>query len=141
MEVSFSAKPQILTLISCTPLSSHSRPLRREFLGSGHNLRPPGFLHSRRKQRNSSSSLPCHHSRSSRFVLRASLGSQPVLIVVAVFSVSAASFVFWNYLNSKKKSKEVCFFSQLCLIFEYIEFVYACSARADHIAFLGKREY
>lgn len=111
MDVSFSAKPQILTLISCTPLSSSSsssaslsRSLRREFLGCGHNLRPPGGLRHRTRHRKSWS-----HSKtkSSRFFFRAALGSHSVVLVVAVVTVSAASFVYWNLFRSKKNSREV----------------------------------
>lgn len=107
MDVSLSAKPQILTLISCTPLSSSSssssRTIRREFLGCGHNLRPPGGLRYRRRSRKSSSS----HSHSSRFLFRAALGSHSVLVVVAVVTVSAASIVYWNLFRPKKNSREV----------------------------------
>ncbi|XP_030487325.2 pentatricopeptide repeat-containing protein MRL1, chloroplastic [Cannabis sativa] len=110
MDVSFSPKPQILTLISCTPLSSssysssspRSRSIRREFLGCAHNLRPPGGLRYRRRHRKSWS-----HSHSSRFFFRAALGSHSVLVVVAVVTVSAASFVYWNLFRPKKNSREV----------------------------------
>ncbi|XP_062082427.1 pentatricopeptide repeat-containing protein MRL1, chloroplastic [Humulus lupulus] len=113
MDVSFSPKPQILTLISCTPLSSsstsssssssaRSRSIRREFLGCGHNLRPPGGLRYRRRHRKSWS-----HSQSSRFLFRAALGSHSVLVVFAVITVSAASFVYWNLFRPKKNSREV----------------------------------
>ncbi|PON55119.1 Tetratricopeptide-like helical domain containing protein [Parasponia andersonii] len=109
MDVSFSAKPQILTLISWTPLSSSSsaslsRSLQREFLGCGHNLRPPGGLRHRTRHRKSWSHAK---TKSSRFFFRAALGSHSVVLVVAVVTVSAASFVYWNLFRSKKNSREV----------------------------------
>uniref|UniRef100_A0A803NRR7 FHA domain-containing protein n=1 Tax=Cannabis sativa TaxID=3483 RepID=A0A803NRR7_CANSA len=64
--------------------------------------RPPGGLRYRRRHRKSWS-----HSHSSRFFFRAALGSHSVLVVVAVVTVSAASFVYWNLFRPKKNSREV----------------------------------
>ncbi|XP_034681368.1 pentatricopeptide repeat-containing protein MRL1, chloroplastic isoform X2 [Vitis riparia] len=108
MDVNFSAKSQALTLISCTPLYSSPSPsssfctLRREFLGCGHNLRPPG-LRSPKKCKN----LRFRVQSPSRFYFKASLGSQPVLVVVAVAAVFAFSVVFLSYSRRRKNSREV----------------------------------
>ncbi|KAK9287449.1 hypothetical protein L1049_015870 [Liquidambar formosana] len=114
MDVGFSTKPQALTLISCTPLSSSSSPIlspsklrsiRREFLGCSHNLRPPG-LRSRRKCKKLGLLI-----QSPRFLFRASLNSQPILVVVvavaAVATISALSIVYLNYSRRKKNVREV----------------------------------
>ncbi|KAF3434611.1 hypothetical protein FNV43_RR21696 [Rhamnella rubrinervis] len=107
MDVSFSAKPQILNLFSCTPFSSSSssaslspsklRCIRSEFFGCGHNLRPPEGLRSRRRNRKSGT-----YSHSPRFLFRASLGSHSVLVVVAVVTISAVSIVYLNRFRPKK---------------------------------------
>eukprot|EP00261_Vitis_vinifera_P033219 XP_019074462.1 PREDICTED: pentatricopeptide repeat-containing protein MRL1, chloroplastic isoform X2 [Vitis vinifera] len=108
MDVNFSAKSQALTLISCTPLYSSPSPsssfstLRREFLGCGHNLRPPG-LRSPKKCKN----IRFRIQSPSRFYFKASLGSQPVLVVVAVAAVFAFSVVFLSYSRRRKNSREV----------------------------------
>lgn len=110
MDVNFSAKSQALTLISCTPLYSSPSPsssfstLRREFLGCGHNLRPPG-LRSPKKCKN----IRFRIQSPSRFYFKASLGSQPVLVVVAVAAVFAFSVVFLSYSRRRKNSREVRF--------------------------------
>uniref|UniRef100_A0A5B7AR55 PROP1-like PPR domain-containing protein n=1 Tax=Davidia involucrata TaxID=16924 RepID=A0A5B7AR55_DAVIN len=107
MDVSFSAKPQTLSVISCTPLSSSSsylvspsglQSLRREFIGCGHNLRPPGL-----RCRRTCKKLG-FHIQSPRFLFRASLDSQSIPVVVAVVTVSALTVIYLNY--SKRKNVE-----------------------------------
>lgn len=108
MDVTLSSKPQALTLIPCTPLSSFSsnlRSIRREFLGCSRTLRPPaGTLRSRRKQRKLG--LRVH---SPRFIFRASLESHSsvLIIVVAVVTFSAVSVVLFNRYRRKKNDREV----------------------------------
>ncbi|KAF8405356.1 hypothetical protein HHK36_010260 [Tetracentron sinense] len=107
MDVSFSAKTQTLALISSIPLSSASSPslfcsLRREFLGCGHRLRPPGLL-SRRKCKKLG-----FHIQSPRYFFRASLFSQPIIVVVAVATFSALTIVCWNLTRRKKGLRGYC---------------------------------
>ncbi|OWM80353.1 hypothetical protein CDL15_Pgr019633 [Punica granatum] len=107
MEVSFTAKPQSLTLSSGAPLSpTKLRLLRREFLGSSHKLRRPGGLRSRRKCRKLS--LLQLQSPPS-FLVRASLGPNSALVVVvAVVTLSAICVYYFNqYARKKKNAKQV----------------------------------
>ncbi|KAH7518493.1 pentatricopeptide repeat-containing protein MRL1, chloroplastic [Ziziphus jujuba] len=109
MDVSFSAKPQILTLFSYNHFASTSsslspsklRSIRSEFLGCGHNLRPPGGL--LRYRRRNGKLGPYFYS--TRFRFRASLTSHSVLVVVAVVTFSAVSIFYWNRFRSKKNAK------------------------------------
>ncbi|KGN61889.1 pentatricopeptide repeat-containing protein MRL1, chloroplastic [Cucumis sativus] len=105
MEVFFPSNPQSLTFNPCLPLNSPSsfsysrlRFVRRQFLGSSHNLRPPDALRSRRRCRNLGLFV-----QSPRCILRATFSSNPVLIVVAVVTFSAVSFIYMN-LNRRKKN-------------------------------------
>ncbi|KAG6605010.1 Pentatricopeptide repeat-containing protein MRL1, chloroplastic, partial [Cucurbita argyrosperma subsp. sororia] len=105
MEVSFSSNPQLLTFNPCLPLNSSSsfsytrlRFVRRQFLGSSHNLRPPDVLRSRRRCRKVGFLV-----QSPRCMFRAAFTSNPVLIVVAVVTFSAVSFIYMN-LNKRKKN-------------------------------------
>ncbi|KAA8536026.1 hypothetical protein F0562_028504 [Nyssa sinensis] len=118
MDLSLSANPQTLSLISCAPFSSTSssllspprfRSLRREFLGCGHNLRPPG-LRSRRKCKKLG-----FHIQSPRFLFRASLDSQATIVVVAVVTVSALTVVYLNYSKRKQNVKKMSGLSILAL--------------------------
>ncbi|KAL5561118.1 hypothetical protein UlMin_030865 [Ulmus minor] len=104
MDVSFSPKPNTLALLSSsTSLSPSSlRSIRRPFLGCGHNLRPPGRLRSRKRYRNSWS-----YSQNPRFVVRASLVSHSVLVVVAAVTFSAASIFYFHRLRRKNNAREV----------------------------------
>ncbi|PQP92326.1 pentatricopeptide repeat-containing protein MRL1 chloroplastic isoform X2 [Prunus yedoensis var. nudiflora] len=108
--MSFSAKPQTLTLISCTPLSSSSSSsssslpsIRRHFLGcGGHSLRPlSGGLRSLRKRRSLAGD---HRSPSSKFLIKASLVPHSLLIVVAVVTFSAVSVIYFNRPFKSKKN-------------------------------------
>ncbi|XP_052185351.1 pentatricopeptide repeat-containing protein MRL1, chloroplastic isoform X2 [Diospyros lotus] len=107
MDIGLFAKSQSLSLISFpppspSPSSSRIRTLRREFLGCGHNLRPPGLFSLRR-----CSKLGLH-CRSHRFLVRASLDAQSVVLVVSVVTLSVLTVVFLNYSQRKKNSgKEV----------------------------------
>ncbi|XP_059654043.1 pentatricopeptide repeat-containing protein MRL1, chloroplastic isoform X2 [Cornus florida] len=105
MDVRLSSNSQALSLISWTPLSSTSpyslsrsrvRSLRREFLGCGRNLRPPG-LRSRRKCKKLG-----FHIHSPRFLFKASFDLQSIVVVVAVVTVSALTIVYLNYFKIKK---------------------------------------
>ncbi|XP_019241504.1 PREDICTED: pentatricopeptide repeat-containing protein MRL1, chloroplastic-like, partial [Nicotiana attenuata] len=105
MDSIFSPKPHTLSLISCSPISSSLIPRRRQCLfGSSHNnLRPPGFLRSRRKCRNIGFQFSAH---SSRFVLRASLDSQSVVVVAAVVTISALTIIFFEFSKRNANIKE-----------------------------------
>ncbi|XP_057963761.1 pentatricopeptide repeat-containing protein MRL1, chloroplastic [Malania oleifera] len=96
------AKSQAFSLVSCTSISPPSlRSIRRQFLGSGHNLRPPG-LRSPRKRNKSG-----FHIQTSRFYMRASMDSDPFLVMVAAATVFSALVVFYvNYCTRKKTAKE-----------------------------------
>ncbi|XP_038901397.1 pentatricopeptide repeat-containing protein MRL1, chloroplastic isoform X2 [Benincasa hispida] len=108
MEVVFSSKPQSLTFNPCLPLNSSSsfsysrlRFVRRQFLGCGHNLRPPDGLRSRRRCRKVGLLV-----QSPRCIFRATFSSNPVLIVVAVVTFSAVSFIYMNFNRRKKNAVE-----------------------------------
>lgn len=127
MDVSFSSKPQILTLFSCNHFSSTSsslspsklRSIRSEFLGFGHNLRPPGgLLRSRRRNRKSG---PYFYS--TRFRFRASLTSHSVLVVVAVVTFSAVSIFYWNRFRPKKNAEMVSFNFEFRFFAYYFDFL------------------
>ncbi|KAG6571044.1 Pentatricopeptide repeat-containing protein MRL1, chloroplastic, partial [Cucurbita argyrosperma subsp. sororia] len=105
MEVTFSSKPQSLMFNPCLPVNSSSsfsysrlRFVRRQFLGGGHNLRPPDSLRTRRKCRKAGLFV-----QSPRYIFRATLSSNPALIVVAVVTFSAVSFIYMQ-LNRRKKN-------------------------------------
>ncbi|XP_062019046.1 pentatricopeptide repeat-containing protein MRL1, chloroplastic [Rosa rugosa] len=101
--MSFSAKPQPLALISCTP---HSRSLRRDFLGCAHSLRPlAGGLRSLRKNR-SPAGAGGRQNPPPRLLIKASLGSHSILVLVAVVTFSAVSIVYFNR-SVKPKKREV----------------------------------
>ncbi|GMY34935.1 pentatricopeptide repeat-containing protein MRL1, chloroplastic isoform X2 [Fagus crenata] len=110
MDVTFSSNPQTLTLISCTPFSSSSklRSIHRQFLGSAHTLRPPTsatLLRSRTNHRRRK--LGLLRFQSPRFLVRASLDSRSVLVVVAVVTFSAVSVFFLNHYRRNKNDREV----------------------------------
>ncbi|XP_027112098.1 pentatricopeptide repeat-containing protein MRL1, chloroplastic isoform X1 [Coffea arabica] len=78
----------------CAPL------LRKEFLGSGHNLRPPG-LRFRRQCRKLGFRF---HFHSRNFLLRASLDSHSVVLVVAVTAVAVSAFILVFHSYSKRRN-------------------------------------
>ncbi|CAN8327626.1 unnamed protein product [Cochlearia groenlandica] len=92
-----------LTLTSYSPVILHpSLNLRRDFLGCCHSLRPPPNLQSRGVKRK----LGRDYTRSSpRLVVRASVDSGLILVVVAVTAFSAIAFAY--YQNTFKKRREV----------------------------------
>ncbi|KAK7854822.1 pentatricopeptide repeat-containing protein mrl1 [Quercus suber] len=106
MDLTLSSNPQSLTLISCTPFSSSSssklRSIRREFLGSTQTLRP---LRSRNNHRRTK--LGLLQFQSPKFLIRASLDSRSVLVVVAVVTFSAVSVFFLNRYRRKNNDSEV----------------------------------
>ncbi|KAL5715047.1 hypothetical protein ACHQM5_016931 [Ranunculus cassubicifolius] len=104
MDVSLSPNSKSLTLISNFSPSSPQRfcSLQREFLGCGHRLRPPGLHRSHKK----SKKLVNSHVQSPRFIFRASLFSQPaVVVVVAVATVSALTVIYFNYVKTHTKKQ------------------------------------
>ncbi|KAF9623730.1 hypothetical protein IFM89_004811 [Coptis chinensis] len=106
-----SSKPQTLTLtssLSLSPSSSSSSSsykfctIQREFLGSyNHRLLRPqlGLLLPYRKK----FKKPMIHS--SKFVFRASLDSQAIVVFVAVAAISALTVLYFKYINARR-SKE-----------------------------------
>lgn len=120
MEVSFTAKTHSLSVTSLPSASSSScspslRPVRREFLGCGHNLRSPsGLLRSHRKL--CKEELGRIQIRSPRFLVRASLDSQSSLLVVTVVTFSALTLVSLNF-SERKKRKNVGEVSWFTLVF------------------------
>ncbi|KAF5727843.1 putative Pentatricopeptide repeat-containing protein [Tripterygium wilfordii] len=105
-------KFQALTKVSTTPIASLSsiRSVRREFLGYGHNLRPPSALRLGRK----CSKLGLRN-RSRRFYLKASLESDSVVVVVAVTAFTAFSIAWLNHYFKIRNSAEVPDSSKLAL--------------------------
>ena len=109
MEVTFSSKPQSLMFNPCLLVNSSSsfsysrlRFVRRQFLGGGHNLRPPDSLRTRRRCRKVGLFV-----QSPRYIFRATLSSNPALIVVAVVTFSAVSFIYMQLSRRKKNAVEV----------------------------------
>ncbi|MCL7022323.1 hypothetical protein MKW94_006000 [Papaver nudicaule] len=107
MEVSFSSKSQSLTSslssFSLSPSSSLSprfyNLLRKEFLGCS-NHRKLRLEYSKRKCNKKLE----YRIQSTRFTLRASLYSQPVVVIVAVATISA--LVFLNYTKNSTRQKK-----------------------------------
>ncbi|CAI0438339.1 unnamed protein product [Linum tenue] len=101
MEFGVSAASQSLTLLSGTQLPSallSTNSIRREFLGCGHNLRPPGGLLRSREAK-------CRkvRIRKGRPPRRFVVAANSVMLVVAVTTVSAVSVFYLNrYLKTKK---------------------------------------
>ena len=106
MDLTLSSNLQTLTLISITPFSSSFssklRSIRREFLGSTQTLRP---LRSRTDHRRRK--LGLLQFQSPKFLVRASLDSRSVLVVVAVVTFSAVSVFFLNRYRRKNNDSEV----------------------------------
>ncbi|KAL3515069.1 hypothetical protein ACH5RR_021971 [Cinchona calisaya] len=104
-----------LSVISpCTPISSFLSPscrcgvrllVRKEFLGSSHNLRPPGFRSPRQREKLGFR----FHFQSGKFLLRASLDSQSIVLVVVVTAVAVSAAliaVFQNYSKTRTYAKD-----------------------------------
>ncbi|XP_009589920.1 pentatricopeptide repeat-containing protein MRL1, chloroplastic isoform X1 [Nicotiana tomentosiformis] len=106
MDSIFSPKPHTLSLISCSPISSSLIPRRHQCLSGSiqNNLRSPGLLRLRRKCRNIGFQFSAH---SSRFVLRASLDSQSVVVVAAVVTISALTIIFFEFSKRNANIKEI----------------------------------
>ncbi|XP_039058642.1 pentatricopeptide repeat-containing protein MRL1, chloroplastic isoform X1 [Hibiscus syriacus] len=85
--------------------SSTSRPLiTRQFLGFTHNLWPPGGSSLRKKRK----SLGFNRLQSPRFLVRASIDSNLVLVVIGVTALSALSLTIYNqFLRKSATSKRV----------------------------------
>ncbi|KAK6253797.1 hypothetical protein QUC31_015517 [Theobroma cacao] len=93
--VFFSSKFQTPTRPPSSPLRScTNRPLiSRQFLGFNHTLRPPGGASSLRKKNKTLGFLRLH---SPRFIVRASIDSNLVLVVIGVTALSALSLACYN---------------------------------------------
>ncbi|XP_047944173.1 pentatricopeptide repeat-containing protein MRL1, chloroplastic-like [Salvia hispanica] len=137
MESSLSLAPQAISLITCSPVFSplSSRAvglLRSEFIGNGRNIRLP-----RRRCRKL---WPKSEPGCGKFLFRASLDSQSIVVVAtAVATVSAAAVV---YLAYKRKQLDINQMSgRLTLaLSEQIKFVTAwILTDAKHLR-LGKKE-
>ncbi|CAA7016549.1 unnamed protein product [Microthlaspi erraticum] len=90
------------TLTSYSPVilpASSLRSIRADFLGSCHTLRPPHHLRTRAGKRKSGRSS----IRSPRLVVRASIDSGLILVVVAVTAFSAIAFAYCQYTFRKRK--------------------------------------
>ncbi|XP_020551664.1 pentatricopeptide repeat-containing protein MRL1, chloroplastic [Sesamum indicum] len=105
MESSFSLKPQAFSLTTRAPVSwpLSTRPvslLRSEFLGCGHNLRLPR----RRCKKLRLQSQPYYY----KFLFKATLESQQMLVVVAAFAaVSAITVVYFTYSRKQFNVKQM----------------------------------
>uniref|UniRef100_A0A6M2FD78 PROP1-like PPR domain-containing protein n=1 Tax=Populus davidiana TaxID=266767 RepID=A0A6M2FD78_9ROSI len=103
------AKSQNLTLTQISTLTSINQRGHRQFIGCfGHNLiRPPsgaGLLLRHRGRK-----LRVQRNGNNRFVVKASLNANSVLVVVAVTAFSALSLAYYyRYINSNiKNSKKI----------------------------------
>ncbi|KAI4297712.1 hypothetical protein L6164_037588 [Bauhinia variegata] len=109
MEVSLSANHQGLRSTSCSSLSFSSfslcnlHSIRIRFLGCSHNLRPPVALRSRKK----CSKLGLLRVHSPRFIFKASLDSQSIIVIVIIFTLSAVSLLYYRHSRRKKNTKEI----------------------------------
>ncbi|CAN4112509.1 unnamed protein product [Withania somnifera] len=105
MDSIFSPKPHTHSLLSCSPVSPSliTPRLPHQFLSrSSHYLRPPG-LRSRRGCRDIGFQFGTHKSR---FVLKASLGSQTVVLIASVVTISALTIVFFDFSKRNATFKE-----------------------------------
>ncbi|XVE48931.1 hypothetical protein DITRI_Ditri01bG0041500 [Diplodiscus trichospermus] len=103
----FSSKFQTSTLQPSYPLlSSTSRPLiSRQFFGFTHTLRRPGVASSLRKKRKNLGFL---RLQSPRFIVRASIDSNLVLVVIGVTALSALSLACYKqFFRKSETSKKV----------------------------------
>ncbi|XP_010530793.1 PREDICTED: pentatricopeptide repeat-containing protein MRL1, chloroplastic isoform X2 [Tarenaya hassleriana] len=100
---------ETLTLAAFSPAilpAASFRSSRREFLGRCHSLRPPGGFHLRTRARIRKSGW--NPTRSPPFVVRASLDTGLILVVVAVTAFSAAAFAYCQRgYRKRKNSSEV----------------------------------
>ncbi|XWS62682.1 hypothetical protein CRYUN_Cryun06bG0032000 [Craigia yunnanensis] len=108
----FSSKFQTSTLQPPSPLlSTTNRPLiGRQFLGFTHTLRPPGGASSLRKKHKN---LGFIRIQSPRFIVRASIDSKFVLVVIGVTALSALSLACYNqFFRKSETSRKVSGSSQ-----------------------------
>lgn len=125
MESSLSLAPQAFSLVTrssvFSPLPYRAVGLRRsEFINSGHNLRLP--WKKCKKLRLKSESPNC------KFLFKASLDSQSIVVVAAaVAAVSAMTVVYVAYSRKQCDIKQVTYY--FCIIINiWIEFVNVVSA-------------
>ncbi|CAH2076766.1 unnamed protein product [Thlaspi arvense] len=93
-----------LTLTSYSPVilpASSLRSIRTDFLGSCHSLRPPHLRTRAEKRKSGRSSI-----RSPRLVVRASIDSGLILVVVAVTAFSAIAFAYCQHTFRKRKNSD-----------------------------------
>ncbi|VYS64912.1 unnamed protein product [Arabidopsis thaliana] len=100
--ISTTRSSKYLTLTSYSPVILPASTLRRDFLGCCHSLRPSPHLRTRAGKRNSRRSS----IRSPRLVVRASIDSGLILIVVAVTAFSAIAFAYCQSTFRKRKSSD-----------------------------------
>ncbi|ESQ53634.1 hypothetical protein EUTSA_v10024275mg [Eutrema salsugineum] len=96
-----SRSSKYLTLTSYSPVilpASSLRSIRTDFLGCCHSLRPPHLRTRAGKRKSGRSSI-----RSPRLVVRASLDSGLILVVVAVTAFSAIAFAYCQHTFRKRK--------------------------------------
>lgn len=100
--ISTTRSSKYLTLTSYSPVILPASTLRRDFLGCCHSLRPSPHLRTRAGKRNSRRS----YTRSPRLVVRASLDSGLILVIVAVTAFSAIAFAYCHNTFRKRKSSD-----------------------------------
>ncbi|KAK3028636.1 hypothetical protein RJ639_037816 [Escallonia herrerae] len=113
MDVSFPPTPQTRSLVTCNPLSSSSSSLsllsscrvrsslRRDFLGCGRNLSPPGLRSHKRCKKLG------FYVHSPRLIVKASLDPQSMILVVSVVTVSALTVLYLNSTRRRQVAKEM----------------------------------
>lgn len=102
--ISTTRSSKYLTLTSYSPVILPASTLRRDFLGCCHSLRRPSpHLRTRAGKRNSRRSS----IRSPRLVVRASLDSGLILVIVAVTAFSAIAFAYCQNTFRKRKTSDV----------------------------------
>ncbi|XP_017258104.2 pentatricopeptide repeat-containing protein MRL1, chloroplastic isoform X1 [Daucus carota subsp. sativus] len=105
----FSPKSQTLSLLSSSN-SAFTSPcsLRRQFVGSGHIFRPPGNLCYRKKwKKKKRIGFDIDASRGRLVVVKASISSQSIVVLIAVVAVSAITAAYLNYRQRKPKQHEL----------------------------------
>ncbi|GMH02825.1 hypothetical protein Nepgr_004664 [Nepenthes gracilis] len=106
MDAVYSPRSQALTLIPRPPSLSHSLSLSAiqsthgQYLGCGHSLRLAGLRSRRRcKRLGIQKQIP-----RIRLVASLDLDSEPILVIVAMATLSAAAVVYLNYHSKRKKN-------------------------------------
>ncbi|XP_010447032.1 PREDICTED: pentatricopeptide repeat-containing protein MRL1, chloroplastic isoform X2 [Camelina sativa] len=98
-----------LTLTSYSPVilpASSLRSIRRDFLGCCHSLRPSSPHNNLRTRSGKRNSRRSYYTRSPRLVVRASIDSGLILVVVAVTTFSAIAFAYCHNSFRKRNSSD-----------------------------------